>query len=234
MNGVVLFGYANAGRHLAEQLRQQGVLFTVVDRDAANIEAAQQAGFESRLADYTDDNTLRELGIGDTAQQLFCMLPQDSENLFLTLSARALAPDISIVSACESSSAAEKLQIAGANMVVDLYSITAHRVHNLLTKPLVVDVLDHTLFGQADLQLAEIVVPVDPALPRRSLQQLDLASQFNLVLIGIIDRERSVELHFVEAGKEHMIDGGDILAVIGQTADIERLRQQLSSTESVN
>ena len=233
MNPVILFGYANAGRHLAEQLRHQGVSFTVVDRNTAQFEAAREAGYDALQADYSDDETLRELGIGDSAKQLFCMLPQDSENLFLTLSARALAPDISIISACESGSAAHKLQIAGANMVVDLYRISAHRIDNLLTKPVVVDVLDHTLFSEADLHLAEIVIPADPKLPRRSLQKLDLAAQFNLVLIGIIDREHGDQLQFVEAGSEHMIDGGDVLAMIGQTADIERLQQHLTTTDKI-
>ncbi|MCG2634152.1 MAG: NAD-binding protein [Gammaproteobacteria bacterium] len=233
MNSIVLFGYSNAARHLAEQLRQQGLAFTVVERDNAHLNDARDAGFDTVLADFTNDETLGELGIGTTVRQLFCMLPEDSENLFLTLSARALDPDITIISACESGDAASKLKIAGANKVVDLYSTTAHRVHDLLTKPLVVDVLDRTLFGQADLHMAEIVIPEGLDNTRLSLQKLNLSGEFDLVLIGIVDHERSSDFHFVGAGIEHLIDPGDILVVIGRTADIERLHQHLDTPSPV-
>ena len=66
-------------------------------------------------------------------------MPSDAENVFITLTARQMAPDVMIVARAEQPSTQKKLRQAGANHVVLPAAIGAHRIVSLLTNPSAVE-----------------------------------------------------------------------------------------------
>jgi Trk K+ transport system NAD-binding subunit len=75
----------------------------MLDRDAALVEQAREEGLSAEHIDYTDDDALRAVGIGGSdIEGVFCLLREDSENVFLAISARAIAR------ACASSPSARR------------------------------------------------------------------------------------------------------------------------------
>ncbi|MGE5320997.1 MAG: potassium channel family protein, partial [Hyphomicrobiaceae bacterium] len=142
-----LFGCNPLAIEVARRLTMAGTSFVMLDRDAALVESAHNEGMLARQIDYTDDDALRDVGIGSHIEGVFCLFTEDSENVFLAISARALDPQLRIVAVCQAPQAAPKLLAAGADKVVDPYEISGARVHELIQRPEVVELLEQTVFG---------------------------------------------------------------------------------------
>ena len=91
--------------------------------------------------DATDDDVLRAAGI-DRARALVAALNTDADNLYVTLSARRLRPDLFIVARARMEAAEAKLTQAGADRVVNPQSIGGARMAALVGQPHVADFLD--------------------------------------------------------------------------------------------
>jgi voltage-gated potassium channel len=142
----------------------------------------------------------------------------------LTISARALDKKLTIIAIVDDPESAEKLLAAGANKIIDPYEICAKRTHNMITKPDVTNVLDNTVFGQHDLNIAQIEIPEGSYLENFKSNELKLAEKHNLILIGIVDRELGDALHFAISEKKHILNAGDVLVVLGPANEIKHFK----------
>ena len=221
----VLFGCNPLAIEVARRLAMSGTSFVMVDGDATRVEAAQKENLAARQIDYTDDDALRGVGIGDAIEGVFCLFTEDSENVFLAISARVLDPQLRIVAVCQAPEAAPKLLAAGADKVVDPYEISGARVHELIQRPEVVDLLEQTVFGVQDLNVAEITIPRHSWVHGVHLSGLRKAMTQNLILLGVVDLERGRDLIFSTRGIDHMLDYDDVLVVIGARSEIDGFRE---------
>ena len=181
---IAIFGYNSLSFELVAQLHEKQQNLLILDHDPIKIEQAEQQNLNAQLLDYRQDEALIELGIGSTVSTLFCFLEHDSENVFLTLSARALDKhnQLKIIAVVKHPDSAEKLLAAGANKIIDPYEICSYKVYQLLTKPSVTWILDQAVFGRADLHMAEITIPEHSTLDKTLTSQLNLNMKYNLHL----------------------------------------------------
>lgn len=225
-----LFGCNPLAIEVARRLTMARTPFVMLDRDAALVEAAHKEGMLARQIDYTDDDALRDVGIGSHIEGVFCLFAEDSENVFLAISARALDPQLRIVAVCQAPQAAPKLLAAGADKVVDPYEISGARVHELIQRPEVVELLEQTVFGQQDLNIAEITIPHHSWLHGVHLSGLRKVTTQNVLLLGVVDLERGKDLIFSTRGIDHRLDYDDVLVVIGARSEIDAFRTLIDRT----
>lgn len=225
-----LFGCNPLAIEVARRLTMARTPFVMLDRDAVLVEAAHKEGMLARQIDYTDDDALRDVGIGSHIEGVFCLFAEDSENVFLAISARALDPQLRIVAVCQAPQAAPKLLAAGADKVVDPYEISGARVHELIQRPEVVELLEQTVFGQQDLNIAEITIPRHSWLHGVHLSGLRRVMQQNVLLLGVVDLERGKDLIFSTRGIDHKLDYDDVLVVIGARSEIDAFRTLIDRT----
>jgi len=228
MKRIVVFGYSVMSLEVMKRLnaKQHSVLFISEDEDEAALISDQ--GFETMIIDFRNDEELKLVGIGFDVDIIFCFYPTDSDNVFLTISARALDKELNIIAIVDDPESAEKLLAAGANKIIDPYEICARRTHNMLIKPDVTNVLDNTVFGQHDLNIAQIEIPKGSYLEDSKSSDLKLAEKYNLILIGIVDRELGDALHFAISEKKHTLNAGDVLVVLGPSNEIEHFKSAVN------
>ena len=113
-SGSALFGYYRSAVEVASYLRTGDYRVVIIDNNPGNLDKARNAGYETAELDFRDDSELAKLGLGETIDTIFCLFPDDAENVFLTLSARALAPGIRIFSIAHGRSSVPNLRAAGA------------------------------------------------------------------------------------------------------------------------
>jgi len=227
---LALFGCNPLAMEVALRLAAAETPFVMIDRDPALLADALRAGFDAREMDYTDDDSLRRVGVGAEIDRVFCLLPEDSENVFLAISARAIDPSLRIIAVCQNPEAARKLRAAGADKVVDPYEISGARVHELIERAEVVDLLEQTVFGRQDLNVAEIAIPAQSWLCGRPLACLRGHLGEKLILLGVVDLEKGPDLIFSPRGVDHKLDQDDILVVIGARRSIESFRALVAAT----
>jgi voltage-gated potassium channel len=220
-----IFGCNPLAIEVAWRLSMAKTPFVMVDSDAALVDSANKEGLVAELIDYTDDEALRSVGIGSHIEGMFGLFTEDSENVFLAISARELDPYLRIVAVCQAPEAAPKLLAAGADKVVDPYEISGARVHELIERPEVVELLEQTVFGQQDLNAAEITIPRHSWLHGVHLSALRKVMTQNLILLGVVDLERGKDLILSTRGIDHKLDYDDVLVVIGARSEIDAFRE---------
>ncbi|OQK17302.1 potassium transporter TrkA [Methyloprofundus sedimenti] len=224
---IAIFGYNTMSLELITQLNENQRTMIILDADPAKIDQALQKKLPAQLMDYRQDEDLIALGIGTQVETLFCFLEKDSENVFLTLSARALDKNLKIISVVNQPESAEKLLAAGATKIIDPFEICSNKAYQLLTKPSITWILDEVVFGRADLHMAEIVIPQNSLLDQSCASELYLNEKYNLFLIGVVDKELGDNLYFSLGEQDHKLDAGDILVVLGANRDIRKFKQEI-------
>jgi voltage-gated potassium channel len=116
----LICGFGRVGQQIARDFKEEGVAFVVVDDNAQVREAMDEMDVLYLHGSASDDALLREAGI-ERARAVIACVDSDAENIFITLSARELAPDIEIIARASEEASERKLKRAGANDVISPY-----------------------------------------------------------------------------------------------------------------
>lgn len=231
MRNIMIIGIGPLGLEVARQLQSKGERVTLADNDEARVGRANEEGLRAVLVDYMDDQALREIGIGSTAiDVIFSLQETDAENVFIVITVRAITADTPLIAIAESDESAQRLLAAGASKVIDPYKITGRKIHELIRRPLVAEILEHAVFGRNDLSIAEIEIAPGSSIDGSYLHELNLSADYNLIVLGVVDQEYGSSLIFATSTERHKLDPGDVLVVIGDLADVERLRNRVAMT----
>jgi voltage-gated potassium channel len=224
---TLIFGCSALGHEVAMQLSDRGIEVYLYSNNLDEVAALLAKGLQAAAIDYTDDEKLQGIGIGDWVKTIFCLFSEEPKNLFLTLSARALDPELKIICVAESDESSGRLLAAGATKVIDPYEISGQRVHEIMARPYLVEMLESTVFGKY-IDIAEIEIPEASGFSGLLLSELELGRRYNLIVLGVVDLELGNQLIFTNSGVDHRLDAGDILVVIGLKQEIDRLREEVS------
>lgn len=183
---VILCGYGRIGREIAAQLSKEGTPLLVVEMDPERREAAEAKGLPVLLADATLDETLVDAGI-HRCRSLVAALPNDAANVYVVLSARAIAPRCRLIARSDSEEAERKLRQAGADQVISPYVAGGRTMAATATRPLAVDFME--LLAGSECEVEEFQLSDDAAqlgdLNGRTLAELDLRGRSGALVLAI-------------------------------------------------
>lgn len=137
----IVVGFGRMGQALCTALDSAGKSFVLIEEDEPRCVLAEVAGWAVIHGDGMHEQALIQAGI-ERAKGLASCLPRDENNVFVTLSASGLRPDLHIVARAEDTSAIRKLERAGASRVICPPQISALQVSDMLTHPGVDDVVE--------------------------------------------------------------------------------------------
>jgi voltage-gated potassium channel len=126
----LICGFGRVGHQVAHDLQQAGVPFVVIDDNPEVREAFEEMGVLHIEGRPSDDEILRQAGI-ERARAVVACIDSDAENIFATLTARELRPDIQIVARAAQESSERKLIRAGANDVISPYKTSGRAMAQL-------------------------------------------------------------------------------------------------------
>jgi len=222
---ILLFGCTPAAIEIAFHLRGKGYEFVIIDDNEDKIQKAKEYNFAYVILDYSNDEILKKIGIGKQVELIFSLFLDDSKNIFLTISARAISKELTIISITQIHDTIHKLKAAGANAVIDPYQISGKKIYEIIKKPEITKVMDGTIFGDHDISIVEIEITKDSTLNGKILNDLNIKNKYNLIVLGIYDKELKEKFYFITDGKRHKLDSGDVLAIIGENDEIQRFKK---------
>ncbi|NCO77317.1 MAG: potassium channel protein [Cyanobacteria bacterium] len=223
-NHVIICGFGHIGQVLAKQLNEGKEFFVIIDNDVENLTTAKNRSYLVQEGDATDENVLLEVGI-QKAKVLATVLPNDATNVFITLTARELNPDLIILARGELPSTEKKLRLAGANHVVLPASVSGLRMANLITSPSMVDFLAqkeeqsylNDLLMQINVQMEELVVGNTSRLVGRTIRELEIRGKGAFIVVAL---RRGNEPLITHPNPSLLLNSGDILIVLGHQEDL--------------
>ncbi|MBW4580383.1 MAG: NAD-binding protein [Tildeniella nuda ZEHNDER 1965/U140] len=223
---VMICGYGRIGQILARQMVDANQPFVIVDNNLARIETAEAMGYLVRLGNATDEGILESAGI-EHAKVLATVLPDDSANVFITLTARGLNPNLIIMARGEYPSTEKKLRQAGADHVVLPAEIGALRMSHIITHPAALSFLDDTVDGsslnellsQIDVQVDELAVPLGSSLVGSTISMVQIRGKGTFIVVAL--RKANGET-IINPGQDVPLDEGDTVIVMGHKGDIPK------------
>jgi len=227
---VFLFGYGKHGRAIAKGLAGKGFRLAIIESDKKNHKASKADGFtDTMLFDVTDDHNLEALAVAPE-DELICVMDDEHLNVFLALSLRPLFPECYILAISGSIYTSQKLLMAGANKVIDLYEVSANRIHNLLKRPVSTRFLDKILSGNNGFSFREIEVPEGSFLHGIMVEDVNFYV-CRVLLIGLVDLERGEHFKFITSGDEYTLDSGDRIVCLGMDKDLDNFETMIKKSE---
>jgi len=217
---IVLCGYGRVGREAARVFEEEKKPFVVIDPDQEVVAAATQQGHLCLHGDATSDDMLKDAGIL-RARGLVAATGSDADNLFISLSARELKPDLFITARASSQESASKLKRAGADRTILPHILGGRRMALLALRPLVVDFVDTALYSRGrELVLENIEVGEGSPVAGRSM----LESQRHFQGATILAVKKGGGSILTNVPDDTLLELGDDLVVIGT-------REQLRAIE---
>ena len=215
---VIICGWGRVGRASAEYLSSTGREYVVVDRDAARLESVRSPRV---IGDVTDDRILTAAGI-DRAQALIAALDTDADNVFVTLSSRALRPDLVIIARARNEASKSKLIRAGADRAVNPQLIGGHRMAAFALQPQVAEFLDVVLHDESvDHRMEQVLVLPDSRLAGSTLRDAALAENTGVLLLAI----HADSAFVANPPPGSRLDPGTTLIVVGTASQLDAVRK---------
>ncbi len=216
----ILCGFGRVGTEIAREFAARDVPFVVVE---SRPEAIAQARASSRLVvegDAASDAVLREAGI-ERARGLLAAADSDAGNTFIVLTAKALRPDLYVVSRAAQPESQPRMLRAGADRTISPYAIAGRRMARSALQPLIVDFID-TLArgGQEEQILAEIEISEESGLGGGTIEGA-MQSAPRAVVLGVQRANGAIQ---VGPHSDTALEVGDRLIVLGDEAELEAIR----------
>jgi voltage-gated potassium channel len=226
----IICGYGRVGQEIGSEFRTAGAPYVVVDFHEEALAAAREQGDHFIEGDGTDEDDLTAAGLAH-ARGLVASSDSDADNVYITLSARAVRPELLVVARASNAAAAKQLRIAGAERVVQPYSAAGRVMANLMLKPQVTAFIDVvTSSAGADLRFEELEVPADWGQAGRTIGELRIRGNTGAVIVAVRKRDGHFE---TTPDPDLPLEAGDVMIAAGTDGELRSLDELFRSAEAV-
>jgi len=222
----IICGYGSVGTSICEALGGvKRINLVVVERDEARLDKLEERKINYIGGEATDEENLMRAGI-KKAKGLVAALQTDVDNVFVTLTARQLNPNLFIVARAGAEKTESKLLAAGANKVVSPYRMGGHRIAQIISRPTVTDFLELTTMDPGrNIRMEEVPVHPSSGLVDIALQDSGIRKKLELIIVAI--RKPGGQMLF-NPSSQTRLQGGDTVVAIGEKESLERFEKMLN------
>ena len=218
----IICGYGRIGTTLCQELASKSIIFIIIEKDLTRIQSIEERGYLYIHGEATDENLLVKAGI-ERAKGLISVLGSDADNVFVTLTARDLNPNISIIARAAEEGSDRKLLKAGADRVVSPYSTGARKIAQAIVHPAVCDFMELAVHGRSlEFRMEEIPVGEDSSIIDVTLQESGIRQNLDVIIIGI---KRFADEMIFNPSAQTKIMNRDTLIVLGDIQSLKKLEE---------
>jgi voltage-gated potassium channel len=231
---AIICGYGRIGQILAHELNAAKFPFVVVDLDDARLAMAEESGYLFVKGSATEEETLLRANI-ERAVVLATVLPQDTLNVFITLTARNLNRHLRIIARGENPPTEKKLRQAGADEVVLPSNIGGMRIALSITRQATTKFLgeNREIIGEElkklGVEIDELRLQKHTHLVGKTILELQNMSEGHLLVIAL----QRANGNILRSGfLEERLQTGDSVIVIGRVLSLPAaLREEVDRKE---
>lgn len=231
---VIICGLGRMGIRLAAELHDKAKPFAAIDLDPAVVAHAESLGYLAMVGDASDESVLTRAGVSRAAM-LAAVLSDDAANVFVTLTAHSMQPELPIVARGENERTETKLLSCGADRVVLPTAIGAAKMSQMILRPTADELFDqlgrnqlgsnelgHTAAAGFDLvnfglEFEQVEITPDSPLADHALGELEVKGAHGYLVFGVRHADGTTVLHPPAETKLH---AGDTIVILGYEDDV--------------
>jgi voltage-gated potassium channel len=218
----IICGFGRIGSIICMELKADSIPFIIIEEDPTKNGTLEKLGYLYINMDATSEEALMKAGIM-SAKGLVTAVRSDANNVFITLTAKDLRPDIFVLSRASDVKNEAKLIKAGASRVVSPYLLGGRRMAEVLKRPTVVDFIDIAMANRKlGLAMEEARVGDRSTLVGKNLIDSHLRQNYGVIIVAI--KKTSGEMIYNPLPSEKL-DAGDTIVVIGKKEDLKRMSE---------
>lgn len=223
----IICGLGRVGLEIVKELEKNKASFIVIDTADEPINMCKENNWPYVQGNASNDETLIDAGIKG-AKGLFAALNTDSENVYVTLSAKALNPSIFVVARAAVHETIGKLEKAGADKVISPQILGGRRMAAMALQPSITDFLDIIMKAEnIEIRLAEIEVRPGSRIENLTIREASRKYEFGALIISILEEKGRIS--FNKPSADTKIKAGQKLIVMGTKEQVQSLTS-LAST----
>jgi voltage-gated potassium channel len=216
----IICGYGRVGRQVAVGLLGGKRKIVVIDQDANHLADLEGTSIDYIAGDATNDRVLRQAGI-ERASGICTCLPSDAENVFTVLTARMLNPKLNIISRTNSPDNEYKFRVAGANHVINPYTIAGRHMAAQLTHPTIIGFLDAIIQSEDfELRIEEVQISADSPLQGKTLAAGHVRDKIGVSILAVRNASGLITMN---PGASYRLQAGDTLFCLGSAEQLQAL-----------
>ena len=212
----IVCAYGRVGRAVARELESEGARFVVIDPDEDLVERMTADGVPYLIEDPSQEPVLRDAGV-ERARGLVCAVDSDATNVYITLIARSMNPDLFIVARASEPGSDQRLRKAGADRVVSPFVSSGRHMALVALRPRVSDVVELEAPGTASIKLEEVRIDAGSGLVGRTVHE----ALGSTPVLAIRHAGGQVTAH---PSPDLMLHEGDLVLLLGE-ADLAAVRR---------
>jgi voltage-gated potassium channel len=225
----IVCGAGRVGRSVVQELLRGNAKVVLIDDNPDRAKWGSVQDVLTLVADATKDETLRQAGI-ERARGLVAAIASDAENVYVTLSAKVLNPQLHVAARASDDQAEEKLRRAGATTVFTPYSFIGHRLAQSMLRPHVISFLDiASAFRKSDLDLEieQLQIRKPSSLVDKTLGEARLGNQYGVIVLAV---QHGNGIMRFNPPADLRIEVGDVLIAMGERTKLRTLERELKAT----
>lgn len=216
MKSILVIGLGRFGRHLCHKFMSLGNEVMIVDRDEAAVTALMADATSAQIADCTDENVLRSLGVQNFDLCFVCIGQEFAPSLLVT----SLLKDLGakrVISKASQDIHARLLLRNGADEVVYPERDSAERIAARLSATNVFDCIELT----EEYSIYEI--PPLESWVGRSVRDIDVRNRYHINILAVKTGEELRPM----PGADYVFTGREHLLALASNDDARRLLKKM-------
>ena len=216
---IIICGWGRVGRGTWSELNLRGADSVVVEFDPDRADSAAAAGALIIRGDATHNDVLEVAGIHQ-AQALIACVADDSDNLVIALSVKALRPDLRVICRATDMESERKLRLAGADAVVAPQAVGAERLAALALQPELSQIFD-VVVGDSPVEfhVEELDIESDCAVDGQTIRECGIRQASGALILAV---EGEADEFTVNPGPDVRLTAGDRLVVVGTKDQVRK------------
>lgn len=222
---ALIFGYNDYALEIAKNIAYNYNKIYIYSLQSEEDISKNSSKFEIRSFDLSDKWDDIDNFVDIEASIAFCVLEDNAENIFLTISLRSSFPNLNIIALSNNKETASKLQMVGANRVIPLVQTTAEMISEMIEKPIVKEVFHNILFENSDLKIIQIQINNSNLYIGKEISELNWDKNHGVVALSLVDENMKNEFIYSSKIKHYRVKEGDKFVIVGYERDIKEFEK---------
>jgi voltage-gated potassium channel len=224
---LIICGYGQMTKMFFRQGEIDQDSYIILEKDPERVEAARKDGYNAIVEDASRNEVLNRFNTEHARITILCLIADDIENIYITLSAKSLSRNIRVIVRASSRSMVKKYEHAGADHILLPHEVVNNMIHIAITQPTMYKALHAVLVGEDVARVYEIYVDRYDTLEGEQVESLHF-SEYKLLFLGI---QRGRKFLF-NPPPDEILQAHDVLLVIGRKISINYFRENNGEVRS--